>query len=97
MKSSRVFDYDRDTYDLDSLKLDLEVTEDRGSCITKSPGIASFKVLGKGGFGSIFVGTICKRTEPLFDGEPSFRHLGSTMVCYWQPHEAINRMSRLLL
>ncbi len=70
-----MFDYDLGTYDLDSLKLEVEGTEDRGSCITKSLGIANFGVLGKGCFGSIFVGTICKRTEPLFDGVPNFQNV----------------------
>ncbi|CAK9873942.1 unnamed protein product [Sphagnum jensenii] len=73
--SSWVFDYDRGTYDLDSLKLEVEGTEDSGSCITKSLGIANFRVLGKGGFGSIFVWTVCKRTEPLFDGVLNFQDL----------------------
>jgi len=50
--------------------------EDHGNCITRSLNIVSFKVMGKGGFGSIFIGTICKCTNPLFNKEPSFQHLG---------------------
>jgi serine/threonine protein kinase/ankyrin repeat protein len=72
--SSRVFDYDRSTYVLESLKLDVEGLENPS--LTESPRIGSFKVLGKGGFGSIFVGTISKCTVPLFNTNFKFQLLG---------------------
>ncbi|CAM6003112.1 unnamed protein product [Sphagnum balticum] len=74
LMSSRVFDYDRSTYVLESLKLDIESLENPS--LTESPGIGSFKVLGKGGFGSIFVGTISKCTVPLFNTNFKFQLLG---------------------
>jgi hypothetical protein len=58
-----VFDYDHSTYVLESLKFDVEGLENPS--LIESPGIGNFKVLGKGGFGSIFVGTISKCTVPL--------------------------------
>jgi len=69
-----VFDYDRSTYVLESLKLDVEGLENPS--LTESPRIGSFKVLGKGGFGSIFVGTISKCTVPLFNTNFKFQLLG---------------------
>ncbi|CAK9867007.1 unnamed protein product [Sphagnum jensenii] len=74
LMSSRVFDNDRSTYVLESLKLDVEGLEKPS--LTESPGIGSFKVLGKGGFGSIFVGTISKCTVPLFNSNLKFQLLG---------------------
>lgn len=74
LMSSRVFDYDRSTYVLESLKLDVEGLENPS--LTESPRIGSFKVLGKGGFGSIFVGTISKCTVPLFNTNFKFQLLG---------------------
>ncbi len=68
--SSWVFDYDHSTYILESLKFDVEGLKNLG--FIESPGIGNFKVLGKGGFGSIFVGTISKCTMPLVNKNFNF-------------------------
>ena len=76
MSKLRVFDNDRSTYSLGTLQLD--VVADEETLSNNSPGTKSrsFKNIGKGGFASIFIGSVRKRSEELFLGHPDYQLLG---------------------
>lgn len=73
--SKRIFDNDRYVYALTSLQLDEDADEEASPTFPLGTGTLRFKTVGAGGFGSIYVGTLRKRLQPIFQTDP-FQLLG---------------------
>jgi serine/threonine protein kinase len=75
--AKRVFDHDQSMYDLSSLQLDVVEDEETSLNDTNGNATRTFKAIGKGGFGSVYLGTIRKATSNMFfQAHDRYRLLG---------------------